>query len=306
MRMNRRDILFSGAAMLSAGLLNLRQAQASPTSTVALGTKTINTLSDGNLVLPLSFSFPDVPQEELVAILKANDLPTDRLEPDCNITVLRDGDRLVVFDVGAGPNFMPTAGRLTDSLDAAGIDPGAVTDVVFTHAHPDHIWGLLDDFDEVIFPDANYHMGRAEWDYWRADDTLEKTPEARKSFVIGAQNRMAVLEDRIQLFNFGDEIVPGVEAVDTRGHTPGHTSFAIHDGSQSMMVLGDVVTGLVSFEKPDWPSNSDQDTNQAIATRRQIMDRMAADRMHIVGFHLPNSGIGFVERKDAAYRFVAG
>ena len=155
MRMNRRDILFSGAAMLSAGLLNLRQAQASPTSTVALGTKTINTLSDGNLVLPLSFSFPDVPQEELVAILKANDLPTDRLEPDCNITVLRDGDRLVVFDVGAGPNFMPTAGRLTDSLDAAGIDPGAVTDVVFTHAHPDHIWGLLDDFDEVIFPDAN-------------------------------------------------------------------------------------------------------------------------------------------------------
>ena len=218
---------------------------------IALGAKTITTVSDGNLVLPLDFSFPDAPRDELVALLEAAGHKTDMLEPDCNVTVLKDGDRVVLFDVGSGPNFMPSAGKILDNIDAAGIAPEDVTDVVFTHAHPDHIWGLLDDFDEFVFPDANYYINQVEWDYWRADDTLEKMPEARKTFVVGAQNRLEALEDVIQFFNWGDEVVPGVEAIDTHGHTPGHTSFAIHDGSDSLTVVGDAATSaIVSFAHP--------------------------------------------------------
>lgn len=273
---------------------------------IALGSKTVTTVSDGNLILPLDFLFPDVPQDELKAMLETAGLRTDTLEPDCNVTVLKDGDRVVLFDVGSGPNFMPSAGKILDNIDAAGIAPEDVTDVVFTHAHPDHIWGLLDDFDEFVFPEAAYYINRVEWDFWRADDTLGKMPEARKSFVVGAQNRLAALEEVIRFFDWGDEVVPGVEAIDTRGHTPGHTSFAIHDGSDSVTVIGDAATSaIVSFAHPEWPSGSDQDTEQGIATRTMLLDRLAQEKNRLVGFHLPGDGIGRVEKDGTAYRFVA-
>ncbi len=305
--MDRRRFMLAGLTLTGAGLIGFAPARAAESPIIELGSKRLTTLSDGHLVLPMDFVFGDVPREDLLALLSANDLSTEQIEPPCNITVLRDGDRLVVFDVGAGPNFMPSAGRLPDSLAAAGIDPAEVTDVLFTHAHPDHIWGLLDDFDEVIFPDADYHISRAEWDYWRADDTLANTPEARKSFVVGAQNRMAVLEDRIQLFEYGDAVLPDVEAVDTSGHTPGHTSFAVHDGADTVTVIGDaILNGVVSFARPDWPTGSDQDPQKGIETRSRLLDRLAAERGHVIGFHLPAGGIGRVERQGPAYRFAAG
>ncbi|WP_370320904.1 MBL fold metallo-hydrolase [Oricola sp.] len=273
---------------------------------IALGEKVITTVSDGHLMLPLDFSFPDAPHDELVALLEAAGHSTQMLEPDCNVTVLKDGDRVVLFDVGSGPNFMPSAGKILENIDAAGIAPEDVTDVVFTHAHPDHIWGLLDDFDEFVFPEANYFINQVEWDFWRADDTLDKMPEARKTFVVGAQNRLEALEDVIQFFNWGDEVLPGIEAVDTRGHTPGHTSFAIHDGSDSVMVIGDAATSsIVSFAHPEWPSGSDQDTDQGIATRTKLLDRLAQEQGRFVGFHLPEGGIGHVEKDGSGYRYVA-
>ena len=273
---------------------------------IALGEKVITTVSDGHLMLPLDFSFPEAPHDELIALLEAAGHSTEMLEPDCNVTVLKDGDRVVLFDVGSGPNFMPSAGKILENIDAAGIAPEDVTDVVFTHAHPDHIWGLLDDFDEFVFPEANYFINQVEWDFWRADDTLAKMPEARKTFVVGAQNRLEALEDVIQFFNWGDEVLPGIEAVDTRGHTPGHTSFAIHDGSDSVMVIGDAATSsIVSFAHPEWPSGSDQDTEQGIETRTKLLDRLAQEQSRFVGFHLPEGGIGRVEKDGGAYRFVA-
>ncbi|MCG8596092.1 MAG: MBL fold metallo-hydrolase, partial [Kiloniellales bacterium] len=197
------------------------------------------------------------------------------------------------------------AGRLAESLEAAGIDPGEVTDVLFTHAHPDHLWGLLDDFDELAFAEADYHMARAEWDYWRADDTLANTPEVRKSFVVGAQNRMAVLEDRIRLFDHGDAVLPDVEAMDTSGHTPGHTSFVVHDDADAVTIIGDaILNSVVSFARPDWPTGSDQDPQKGVETRSALLDRLARERTRMIGFHLPHGGVGRVERKGTAYRFA--
>ena len=298
----RRQLLKTGAGIaVSMGL----PCSAWAMGTSKIGAKVLTVLSDGNLSLPLDFAFPDVPKAEIEKLLAEAGQPTDVLTPDCNVTLLRDGDRLVLFDVGAGANFMPSAGALGDSLTEAGIDPSDITDVVFTHAHPDHIWGLVDDFDELIFSNANYLINSVEWDYWRAEDTLEKTPEARKTFVIGARNRFDYLEDRIQLFKFGEEVLPGIEAVDTSGHTPGHTSFAIHDGSESVMVIGDAVTNVaVSFQHPEWPSGSDQVVETAIKTRSTLLDRLAADQMGLVGFHMPNPGLGRVEKKGTAYRFA--
>ncbi|WP_421858776.1 MBL fold metallo-hydrolase [Oricola sp.] len=289
----------SSAALLTAGMAARALAE------VPLGGGQLTTVSDGHLVLPLDFAYPDAPRDEVVSLLTAAGLPDDRIEPPCNVTVYRDGDRVVVFDVGAGPNFMASAGLLADNLEAAGVAPEDVTHVLFTHAHPDHIWGLLDDFDEPVFANAEFHINRAEWDFWRAEETLDTMPEARKTFVVGARNRFAALEDVINLFDYGAEVLPGIEAVDTSGHTPGHTSFAIHSGGASAMVLGDAVTNAaVSFARPDWPSGSDQDVEKGIATRRAVLDRLAGDQGPIVGFHLPGNGIGRVETAGTGYRFV--
>lgn len=305
-QLTRRTLLKAGTALGAAAIAGVRPSFAM-SDPMMLGENEVTVVSDGNLSLPMNFLLPDRSADEIEALFKPHGLPTDAATPDCNITVLRQGDRLVLFDAGAGANFQATAGELLSGLEDAGIDPSEVTDVVFTHAHPDHLWGILDDFDDVLYSDATLWVPQAEWDYWRADDTLAKTPEARKSFVVGAQTRFETMEDQVQMVTPGMEVVPGVEAIDTSGHTPGHMSYLIHGGGGSVLVVGDAITNsVISFEKPDWASGSDQDAQKGIETRKALLDRLATDQSRLIGFHLPDMGIGRVERSGSAYRFVAG
>lgn len=301
---NRRAFLGAAAAATALVALPGRRSDAAAPARLQLGDAEATVLSDGGLVLPMNLYLPDTPAAEIAALLSPHKLPLDVVQPDCNLTLLRIGDRVVLFDAGAGPLFQNTAGKLPESLAAAGIDRSEVTDLCFTHAHPDHLWGVLDDFEEPVFPNARYWMNRIEWDFWRAPGTLAAMPEARQSFVVGAQNRMTAIEDRVELFDAGDELVPGVEAVGSFGHTPGHVCFMVHRGG-GLMVVGDaIVNAVISFERPDWHSGSDQDVERGAVTRRRLLDRLATDRAQIVGFHLPYPGIGVVERSGARYRFA--
>lgn len=304
---NRRQFLQSSLATAAIAGLPASLVADDGVRVVALGDTQLMLLSDGHMQLPMSFILPEsIASDERTALLAQYQLDKESIRAPCTMTLWKTPDRTILFDAGGGTLFMPTLGNLIDSLASAGLEPSDITDVVFTHAHPDHLWGLIDDFDELTFPEANYYMNSVEWDYWRADDTMDKTPDARKSFVAGAQNRMVFLEDRIQLFAWGDEVLPALEAMDTNGHTPGHTSFALHQGDESIIVLGDALTHPVfSFRKPAWPSGSDQNSDQGIATRLALLDRAVADKQSVVGFHLPDNGHGRVERKDSAYRFVS-
>ena len=307
LKLSRRQVLALGAGGMAALAMIMRPSPAGALGNARLGAGEVTIVSDGTLMLPLSFIAPDTPQEEMKALLKANGLGTDAITPDCNVTFYKSGDRFIVFDAGSGSNFMPSAGKLATNMEEAGIDPASVTDVIFTHAHPDHLWGIVDDLDEIVFPEAKIHIGQTEWDFWRADETLAAMDEERKTFVVGAQNRLAMIEDRINLVKPGQEVVTGVEAVDTAGHTPGHLSYMIHDGSESLMVIGDAISNVVlSFMKPEWPSGSDHDPAKGIETRKMLLDRLATDKARIASYHLPHPGLGRAERDGTAYRFVAG
>ncbi|MEM9630419.1 MAG: MBL fold metallo-hydrolase [Pseudomonadota bacterium] len=303
-QVSRRSILAGGLALTATAVAGPMRRAVAETS-FAFGDHDITVFSDGHLTLPMNFLLPEQSEEEIAALLSAHDLPTDSLTPDCNITLLRSGDRLILFDVGSGSNFQPSAGELIGKLEEAEIDATDITDIVLTHAHPDHLWGILDEFDDPLYSEANVWVPEAEWNYWRSEDTLAGTPDERKSFVVGAQSRFEAIEDQVSMVRPGQEVLPGVEAIDTAGHTPGHMSYMIHSGSESVLVVGDAISNsVISFEKPEWVSGSDQDPQQGIATRKMLLDRLAQDGSRLIGFHFPNPGSGRVEKTSSAYRFA--
>lgn len=295
MKLTRRTFLASSAASLIAP---------NAFAQTAIGGMTLTSVSDGNLTLPAGMVFDPVPANIVSDINAAFDL-TDTLTPPCNVTLLQTGDRTVLFDVGAGPEFISSTGSLMDTLDGLDISPDDVTDVVFTHAHPDHLWGLVDDFDDLVFQNATYMIGQDEWDYWTNPETVNTIGDARTTFAVGAARRLARIEDAIGFFRDGEEILPGVAARATFGHTPGHMAFEVRDGSNAMMILGDCIGNHhMAFRHPDLPSGSDQDPELALATRTALLDQLASEQMQVLGFHLPGNGIGRVETYDGAYRFV--
>jgi len=294
----RRDFL-TGLAT-TAGCLTLGQQAVAQLS---LGQASLTTVSDGNLVLPSSFAFDGKPTGDVENLISQYSLGQQTLEPECNLALYQDGTNTVLFDVGAGADFMPTAGNITDSLATLGLSPEDITHVLFTHAHPDHIWGLLDDFDDPMFTQAQYFMGRKEWDYWWNPETVNTIDENRTVFAVGAKRRMEAIEGAVTFIDDGDEVLAGISAIETFGHTPGHMAFDIQDKA---LIVGDAIGNHhMAFHHPDWASGSDQIADQGIIARSMLLDRLVSEQKTVVGFHLPNGGMGRVERADGAYRFIS-
>jgi glyoxylase-like metal-dependent hydrolase (beta-lactamase superfamily II) len=303
MQITRRRLMASASAALTASALPHRGWTE---TRLALGETEILTLSDGMLTLPADFIFGAMPQDELAPILSRFGMDaTAPLTPPCNITLLRQGDVLALFDAGSGMGFQSGVGRLPDALAAAGIDPMDITHVIFTHGHPDHLWGALDDFDEPLFANATHMMGQAEFDYWMDDATVDSIGAERATFAVGAKRRLEVLASDMVLFADAAEVLPGVMALATPGHTPGHMCFSLGQGADGVMILGDAIgNGHIAFARPDWLSNSDQDPAQGAQTRVALFERIMTSGMAVVGFHLPEGGMGRVEAAPEGYAFA--
>ncbi len=264
----------------------------------------ISIVSDGHMLVRTDLLAPGAPEPERSATLRAAGQTGERFQYPTNLTLIRSPSDLVLIDAGAGPNFMPTTGRVADNLTAAGIDPGEITKVILTHAHPDHIWGVVGDFDDLQFPNASYMISAAEWSYWMGDDAFRGISEDRQNFVPGARRSLGRIKDRLTLVKPGEELARGLRALDTAGHSPGHISIEAA-GGEGLIVGGDAITHpLLSFRHPGWPSMGDQDQERAASVRKRLLDRLATDRAKLIGFHLPYPGLGHVERAQDGYRFA--
>jgi glyoxylase-like metal-dependent hydrolase (beta-lactamase superfamily II) len=302
MRFTRRQFAASAvAAMTLAALPTRLMASSQPFA----GGK-LHSFSDGSMNLPIESVFYDIFGDDRQKFLKAAQVLDGIWRRPVNVNLLEIGDRKILFDVGSGINFLPTLGELPAALDAADVDISAITDVVFTHAHPDHIWGILDDFDDLLMPDAAYHISQAEWNFWDSDDAVSAMVPGRESFAVGAKSRFDKLRDQISFFKGGDEILSGIEAVDTSGHTPGHTSFLIHNSAGPVLIAGDALTHpVISIEHPEWQNPADMDREKAAVTRKRLLDRLASEKIGLAATHLPAPGFGRVEANKSVWRYIA-
>jgi glyoxylase-like metal-dependent hydrolase (beta-lactamase superfamily II) len=273
---------------------------------LSLGTHELIVLSDGHLVVPSQMLATNVLTSEVKGYLRQRGLGPDRVNFHINVALLKVGDEHILIDAGSGGTWEPTAGRLADSLDAAGIAPETIGKVVLTHAHPDHLWGLIDELDNSLrFPRAQYLVSAREFEFWTAGEAgLLRGPV--EGIAAGAKRVFKAIEERTQRIRPGQEIAPGIVALDTAGHTPGHISLLLGSGDSGLLITADAVqNNHIAFAHPDWRPAADMDGDKAAFSRRTLLDLAVTDKLHVLCYHLPFPGLGRVERKDGAFLWVA-
>lgn len=316
--MSRRSVLKAGGAagvLAASGILmpprlhaaaEMKGSQVPGYYRFKLGAFEVTVLSDGSYTLPTDLLGTNVPREKVTEYLKANYLNPDQRVSHVNIPLINTGDKLVLVDVGGGMNWMPGAGRLTDNMRASGYEPEDVDIVVITHGHPDHIWGLIDEFEEAPrFPNAEYVITGPEWDFWMTDKANTVLPEMFHNFIIGAQNRLPQIADKTRRIKPGEDVVTGIVTLDTPGHTEGHMSLAVTSEGKSLLVTADTMTHpFISFEHPGWWPRTDMDNEMAEKSRRELLEMAATDRHLALVYHVSFPGLGHVARAGQAYRWV--
>jgi glyoxylase-like metal-dependent hydrolase (beta-lactamase superfamily II) len=231
--------------------------------------------------------------------LRAQGLPADRLVNPYCVAALETPRGLVLFDSGTGGHLVPTARGVLPAMQAAGLDPARVTTIAVTHYHGDHISGLTDAAGNAVFPNAELVVPEPEHAFWT-------DPANAQRLGAGAQNvarRLAPYQARLRRISPDAEVAPGIRAVATHGHSPGHTSYLVSDGADSVMVLGDLTSRPeINLRNPGWHVIFDMDAQMAEATRRRVFDRLVADGTLAVGYHWPFPAMGRVLREGDGYR----
>lgn len=256
-----------------------------------IGTLQAAALRDGGISVPNDNAVFGVglTPEEVASVLAGAGLETDMLHLSVQPLLVRDGGRVYLFDAGAGQLMGDNAGRLDASLQAAGVEPGQVTDVFISHAHGDHVGGLVDAAGALAFPNATIHVSQPEWEDLQAQASGEG--EAMAGLV-------AAITPKVSTFAPDAELVPGlVQSLSTPGHTPGHVSFRIGGGQDRLLYVGDLVHHpVVSVQRPQWTIKFDRDAAAGAAMRGKTLEAAADSGERLYAVHLPFPGLGRIER----------
>jgi len=244
-------------------------------------------------------------EDEVKRLMRDNLLPEAKYQPGFTPTLINTGTDLVLLDTGNGENGFvprPNGGWLARELAPAGFKPEDVTVVVLSHGHPDHVGGLIE-AGKPLFPNARYVIGQVEYDFWAPEG--KHTGELEKFAAVFRANTKSIA-DKFTFLKSGDDVVSGIRAVEAYGHTPGHLNFLIESEGTAIYFWGDCAHHQVaSLARPDWYCVFDTDKEVAAKTRTRIYEMLAAERLPIIGYHMPFPSVGYVERQGSAYRWLA-
>lgn len=312
LNVSRRSLLALGAGLGATTMLGGTAAARAPklgTQTpywhrFVLGNAEVTVVSDGPLPLgDPSGTFTGVPKEEVKKMLSDNFLSPDNVVLEQNSPIVNMGDRLILFDTGMGTSqlFGRTTGRQQKSMLEAGIKPEDIDAVVLSHAHIDHIGGIVDANNKPLFPNAQYYIAQSDLDFWTDEG---KIGSGLKDFIVHARKNLLPVRDRIVFFKDGEEFLPGVQAIAAPGHTVGHSIFMVSSGGKSFAFLGDLSHhAVLLLERPRMEFSYDTDPKQAAASRVRLLDMLAANRTPVMSYHFAWPGYGHVAKAGDGFRY---
>jgi glyoxylase-like metal-dependent hydrolase (beta-lactamase superfamily II) len=319
LRMSRRSVLASAAA-LSAAPLTVGLAAPACAAAPLLGPRqprhwryrigafemTVVADSEAFIDGPYPLIGANAAEDEVRRLMRESLLPETKYQPGFSPAIVNTGRELVLLDTGNGENGFvprPAGGWLAQELAPAGIRPEDIDIVVLSHGHPDHVGGLMEG-GKPLFPNARYVIGQVEYDFWAPEG--KHTGDLEKFAAVFRANTKAIA-DRFTFLKPGDDVVTGIRAVEAYGHTPGHLNFLIESEGKAIYFWGDCAHHQVaSLARPEWHCVFDVDAEQGAVARKRVYDRLATDRLPVIGYHMPFPSVGYVERAGpSAYRWLA-
>ncbi len=299
-KLTRRAALGAAAALPFASAatpLLAAGAETKANSTIAksfhLGDFTVTTLLDGSLPRDGAKDIfgGGASDEDFAKVSADNFISPEVAQFFFTPTLVNTGSELVLFDTGLGQ------GGIQSALADAGVTPDQIDVIVITHMHPDHIGGMTTD-DAPTFANARYVTASPEYDFWAAQDAGNRVGDLVAAKVTPLAEKMTFVED-------GGEVASGISAVAAYGHTPGHTVYHLESNGQRLVLTADLANHYVwSFAHPEWEVRFDMDKAAATASRRNVLGMLAADKVPMIGYHMPFPAAGFVETRGEGFRFV--
>lgn len=312
---SRRHLLAGTGALAAAGTLGTAPALAKAPFLNTLapafyrfkhGTMEATVISDGPLNFPDAGKiFLRAPDADIRKLLADEFLPTDAVRMEQNILVLNTGDRIVLFDTGLlsmKPNPTLPSGRILRSLAEAGIKPEDVDAIVLTHPHIDHAGGIMsEDGKTRNFPNAQIYTTEADLAFWTDEKRIGTPAESSRNTVL---KNLVPNRDRLVMVKDGQEILPGIQAIASHGHTVGHMSYMISSGGKSLCLTGDIAHHSILLRRPKMAITFDTDQEAAGASRIRMCDMLSAQKIPALIYHLPWPGIGNIVKDGEGFRFM--
>ncbi|MDH6254281.1 glyoxylase-like metal-dependent hydrolase (beta-lactamase superfamily II) [Chryseobacterium sp. H1D6B] len=324
--MNRRDLLKNGLLAGAFSMVPFSHTFANFTTEtplslendlsgfkkIQLGELELFILTDGFIHEKNLVAFaPRGNVSEMKSILEDNFRSEDYIDMAMNVLLVKTKNRLILMDTGMGIFADERTGFLLKSLKKAGFEPKDITDVFLSHAHPDHIGGVVDKQNKLIFPNAGIFISKIEHDFWMkatikdfSNSALSRQPDFLNQIIPSIQNVLKAIRPKLTFYDLNKTMYDHFSFQLAPGHTPGLTLTAISSGHDQLLYIADLIhSDVVLFPHPDWGYFGDTDLDIAIESRKQLLQQLSDTKARAFAYHLPWPGLGFTKKKTNGFEW---
>jgi glyoxylase-like metal-dependent hydrolase (beta-lactamase superfamily II) len=211
--------------------------------------------------------------------------------------LIRMPQHTVLIDTGWGASQQPDRGNLISILRTNGIEPEAISTVIISHGHPDHIGGNTDETGNPLFPNARYIMFKKEWDFWTCMPDLKQIEKRiQQEMHASVRKNLILLQNRFVLVDEQVEFLPGIKFVRAPGHSKHHCILSISSGAERLLYSSDLVHHPVQIIFPELGLFTDFNPEQAFCTRTKFLSQAAKTNVPIFACHFPFPGLGRIKK----------